>query len=216
MRWYAVLFWIWVVASLGIFVWRRVNGSNDENDAMDAEEPSLALTKQWAPPPLDPDLASSSDPPDPAAMTTPGPTAAAEPSPTDGPNTGAVPPTPPPVRGATLAELLSGITLPLGLVPLTQSAPTSGPSTSIVVATDAAGAEQVDAALTEAISSLGYTVRSTGPHTSVAEGPRGAVEIELHPRAATAAEGGTLLFPTAGSDSVVVELRVAGAPGSRA
>lgn len=211
MRWYAILFWIWVVVSLGILVWRRVNGSGEDDGDVLVEEPSSALTKQWAPPPPDPEAPAAPGAPfesDPSTDDQRTPPAGPPPPPASDPS-------PPPSRvGTTLAELLSGITLPHGLVPLTQSLPASGPATSIVVATESAGPEQVATALADEIEGLGYTVRTTGEHTALAEGPRGAVEIEIHPHAGASAEGGSLRFPTAGANSVVVELRVAGSAGA--
>lgn len=209
MRWYAVLFWIWVVASLAIFVWRRLNRPRDDTPALDPEPTESPLTKQWAPPPPDPDAPVAD------VVATPG-----DPSPDPGPAApppgGGSPTARAPSAGASstgapsLAELLQGISLPHDLVPLTQALPASGPVTSLVAATSTASPEQVGAALADEIERLGYVVSTTGAQTAMAEGPRGAIEIEVHPNASTATDGGQLKFPTAPAGSVVVELRVAG------
>lgn len=201
MRWYAVLFWIWVVASLGVFLWRRVNASDADEQAED--QPPSALTKQWAPPPPDPDapperadedVAAPADS-SPARPTVPGTIAAA------GPASSGAPP--------SLADLLQGIALPCDLVPLTQSVTTTGPMTELVAGTTSARADEVGTALADEIERLGYTVSTINDRLALAEGPRGAVEIEIHPDAGSATDGGALKFPTAESGTVVVELRVA-------
>jgi hypothetical protein len=204
MRWYAVLFWIWVAASLAIFVWRRLNrqGSRDDTPTSDESSP---LDKQWAPPPPDPDAPLA---PSDATATTDGSSAgdeaasAARSAPVQRPTVGSDPP--------ALTDLLEGIALPHGLVPLTQAMPTSGRITSLVAATDTASAEEVGTALADELERLGYVVATTGIQTAVAEGPRGAIDIEVHPHAGSATDGGALRFPTAAPGSVVVELRVAG------
>ena len=191
MRWYAVLFWLWVVISLGIFLWRRLNGTRHDDEAPEA--PSSALTKEWAPPPLDPEA----PPPDGVAGSEEVPSSAALPRPE---------PTPAPRSApASIVALLEGIALPHGLVPLTQSS-TSGPGSTLVAATDTARPEDVGAALADELERLGYAITTTGDQTALAEGPRGSIEIEIHPSSSSAVDGGSLRFPTAPPGSVVVEM----------
>ena len=215
MRWYAVLFWIWVAASLSIFLWRRLNRSGRGDEPTTPVEPSSPLTKQWAPPPRDPDA-----PPVPTSTAsvpagTASESASARPTPDeDIAPTAAAAPQRPAVGGTppTLVELLEGITLPHGLVPLTQAMPSAGPITTLVAATDTASAEQVGTALADELERLGYEVATTGTQTAVADGPRGTIDIEVHPHAGSVTDGGSLRFPTAAPGSVVVELRVSGSP----
>lgn len=194
MRWYAVLFWIWVAVSLGIFLYRRVTGVGRSDDAA-TEDPVSPLDREWAPPP-----------PDPEGLGDDGPTVGA-PIVADV-STPSSPPQSPATGTRSLVDLLEGIRLPHDLVPLTQSAPSSGPITSLVAGTTTATAEEVGTALADELERLGYSVTTTGDQTALAEGPRGAVEIEIHPDAAHAYDGGNPRFPTASSGSVVVEMRV--------
>jgi hypothetical protein len=201
MRWYAMLFWLWVVISLGIFVWRRLNGTRHDDEAPEA--PSSALTKEWAPPPVDPEAPTAGDPTSDDA------------SPQDRPPPEHVlSPEPPPVgrpASTSIVELLEGISLPHGLVPLTQSSPT-GPGSTLVAATDTAPPEDVGTALADELERLGYTITTTGDQTALAQGRRGTIEIEIHPSSSTAVDGGTLRFPTAPPGSVVVEMSAVARP----
>ena len=107
----------------------------------------------------------------------------------------------------TLAELLSGITLPHELVPLTHFGDTADLDTHVVVATNRASAEMVGTGLADALERLGFTVETTDEHTAVAEGPRGRLSIVVHPDGSAVLDGATHRFPTASTGTVVVELR---------
>jgi hypothetical protein len=197
MRWYAILFWLWVLISLAILVLRRLNGSRRDDEAPEA--PSSALTKEWAPPPADPSV------PTPEA----GPTAAPDPVSNDVPRP--VPASAPRSAPMSIVGLLEGISLPHGLVPLTQSS-ASGLGSTLVACTDTASPEDVGTALADELERLGYSITTTGDQTALADGPRGTIEIEIHPSSSTAVDGGTLRFPTAPPGSVVVEMRAAERP----
>lgn len=110
-------------------------------------------------------------------------------------------------RAHTLPELLAGITLPYGLVPLTQSSGSHDLATHIVVATSSAPADEVTQGLTDELERLGYTVSRTGQYLRLAEGSRGEVGFEVHPNAASVVDSGAPRFPTAAPGTVVVELR---------
>jgi hypothetical protein len=205
MRWYAVLFWIWVALSVGIFLYRRVTGAG-RTEEPDRDEAPSPLARQWAPPPRDADVPSGTDRGAASEVGTdiPEPTAPTPTAPMVDP-----PPTPgAPAAGRSLIDLLEGISLPHDLVPLTQAAASSGPITSLVASTTSATPEEVGTALADELERLGYTVAPTGDQTALAQGPRGAVEIEIHPDAARAYDGGAPRFPTAAPGSVVVELTV--------
>lgn len=204
MRWYAILFWIWLVVSLVILVLRRTGGARGR----DATEPAAVadpLSRSWAPPPADPD--APLDPPSDGRAGVAGlddTTATAPPShPADD---ASVPSSPAPSGPATLPDLLAGIALPHDLVPLTQHGVTDM-SRHLVLATDRAGADVVREGLVDELRRLGYDVVPTGPLDVVAEGPRGRIAAEIHPSAAAVVDGGTPRFPTALPGTVVVELR---------
>jgi hypothetical protein len=211
MRWYAALFWLWLLGSLIILVVRRTNRSSDVEQPAERVDP---LLKEWAPPPpLDP---GDPERPDPGDLG----------GPVSGGRTGGEPPTggsgdptididdpaasrlddAAPAR-VTLADLLSGITLPHELVPLTQFGGTGDLDTHVVVATNRASAEMVGTGLADELERLGFSVETTGENTAVAEGPRGRLSIVVHPDGSAVLDGGTHRFPTASTGTVVVELR---------
>ena len=108
---------------------------------------------------------------------------------------------------STLPELLAGIALPCDLLPLTQSDPTIDLSTHILLVTRTANPREVRQGLVDELERLGYTVSHDSMVVLVATGPRGRVLVDIHPDAAGVVDAGVPRFPTAGPDSVVVELR---------
>lgn len=217
MRWYAVLFWLWLFGSLVILVVRRTSRQRQPEVEPTTVDP---LQRVWDPPPPE----SGDDGPLSGATTTDPDRVGAPPldaAPVDPPSDGPGPvdaarataePAAAPLRGVhapTLGELLAGITLPHELVPLTQLGPTTDIASHLVVATDRASAETVREGLTDELERLGYSVVWTAITTALAEGPRGQVAVVVHPDGSTVLDGGTRRFPSATTGTVVVELRVA-------
>lgn len=233
MRWWAILFWIYAIVSLGFFLYRRMSRSRTASattpatgtvaggrgEAAGSSAATLSTTatgeKVWpAPPPPDPDddtfrlpveadRATTPTTADGAAPDGPTPDLGSEPG-TDHPTT---PPPTATVRATTLPELLAGITLPHELVPLTQAGVRIDLSTHVVVSTTKASAPVVRDGLTDELERLGYTVEQESMLTLVATGPRGRVTADVHADASAVQDAGTPRFPTAAAGSVVVELR---------
>jgi hypothetical protein len=213
--WVTVLFWIWLFVSLTILVVRRVNkrraipeGAASDTDGVAAvgiasPEVGSPAEKVWpAPPPPEPgDDTYRLDPTEVAA--TGSATSLHGSSGDDPPVADAAAPE---VAKATLPELLAGITMPNGLVPLTQVEIAVDLSSHVVLHTQEAGADAVRAGLSDELSRLGYDVE----HDSILElrgtGERGVVIVEIHPDGAAVLDGTLRRFPTAAEGSVVVEL----------
>lgn len=179
MRWYAVLFYLWLLVSVVVLVRRRLGRAADRADHLD----------DLSPPRPDHSLAERPWP-------RPGEA---------GPPT--VPHVERPVSTDTpLPRLLEGIRLPADLAPLTHLGPAPA-GERLVLVTRSAPAAVVAAALADELERLGYEVASLTDTVAVARGERGAVEVEVHPDGATAELDGVRRFPTADEGSVVVELR---------
>lgn len=178
-RWYAVLFYLWLLVSVVILVRRRLGRAADRAEHLDDAPP----------PPPDRSLAERPWPrPDEAAA--PAVPHVARPATSDAP----------------LPRLLEGIHLPADLAPLTHLGP-APPGDRLVLVTRSAPPEVVASALADELERLGYAVASLTDTVAVARGERGAVEVEVHADAATAELDGARRFPTADDDAVVVELR---------
>jgi hypothetical protein len=113
-----------------------------------------------------------------------------------------------PVADATVAELLSGISLPNDLVPLTTIGPRTGAGDRVAFWTDRAPAEIVGPAFADELERLGYGVSTLDAQSlsAVRDGDR--LLIVIHPDGAVANVGGQLAFTSVPENSVVIEVWV--------
>lgn len=215
---WAKIYWVVAIALFGVWVWRRISGRVGPSDpstdpgASSSGSPSSQVDsasdpsqRVWpAPPPLDPTDDTFRIEPTEAPSAAEPPAADAEPA---GRST---PPSEPGVNtagiGATLPELLAGITLPHELVPLTQVGVSIDLATHVVVATQKAPYEVVVEGLTTELERLGYGVDRSSMTELLASGERGIVKVLVHPDGSTVTDAGLPRFPTAEEHTVVVEL----------
>lgn len=199
-----VLFYLWVAVSVVILGHRLVTRRRS---------PKAKVVK-----------AADLEPPRPPPSTPPTPPREAEPPPVPRPTTVAGPAADPPVTAtsipvpagagtgagpaASLMEALAGITLPCDLLPMTVvEGRTLGARELLLVTSGHTGAE-VGRALGEAVAALGYSVTPLGSDRALAARGRDEITITVHDRPDTILAGRRPAFPTAGADSVVVELRL--------
>lgn len=201
-----VLFYLWVAVSVVILVYRfvgrrRTRGPKpvraaDVRPTVAPPAPTLpSAPPATAPPPerAAPPPAAATPPAAPVSPTTPSTTTAAggigRPS-------------------SSLMEALAGITLPCDLLPMTTvEGRTLGPRELLLVTSGHTGAE-VGRALGAAVAELGYAVTPLGSSRALAARGPDQITITIHDRPDTILAGRRQAFPTAGADSVVVELRL--------
>lgn len=214
-----VLFYLWVAVSVVILGYRLVARRRSPKakvvKAADLEPPR--------PPPSTPATPTATPPTRMVTTPTATPPREADPPPAARPTAGAGPtddrPVPPPAPApagpgtgegpaASLMEALAGITLPCDLLPMTVvEGRTLGARELLLVTSGYTGAE-VGRALGEAVAALGYSVTPLGSDRALAARGRDEITITVHDRPDTILAGRRPAFPTAGADSVVVELRL--------
>jgi hypothetical protein len=183
------LFWLWVIGALGIYayrIWRRFARGPAPKDAEPAGSDRPA--------PLEPSLAPA---PPTAAPVERGPTEVGLSTIDRSSDTAG--------RRPSVAEALTGITMPCDLMPATGSA--SMDPYRVAFITDGRTATEVGAAVGDELRKLGFEVRSTTPDELLATKDGAQVTVSVHADATIVTVAGTPAFPNARPDSVVVEFR---------
>ena len=172
-----VLFYIWLVVSIGVLIYRRVGRSATK--APKAREPRPARDVTFPPPP-GAQAADEAEAPTPA---------------------GGMP------RAATsMMEALAGIQLPCDLVPLNYVAGLAITERELTLVTSGHPADEIGTALGDELERLGYELLTMAPHEALATRGADRVRITIHARPDTVLTGKTPTYPTAPAGSVVVEL----------
>jgi len=217
-----VLFYLWLAASIVILVYRFVGRRRTKGPkpvraadltptATPAVTPAVTPTVTPAPEPKPTQSAPPPSAPPPAAAATP--PSSAPPAPASAPPSAPTPEPTPPAGGvgrpaASLMEALAGITLPCDLLPMTTvEGRTLSPRELLLVTSGYSGAE-VGRALGAAVAELGYAITPLGGTRALAARGADQITITIHDRPDTILAGKRQAFPTAGADSVVVELRL--------
>lgn len=151
MRWYAVLFWGWVIGSAAVWLWRRMNHK------------------------------PSANPPTTEVMSSPLRLTAADPADTTAPRSLGRDTESSESRSVltNLPTLLAGVSLPCGLAPLTHGQANLNFDSAAVFATDSASFEETKKKLLEEISGLGFEIVPIDQDTFRAHKPEGDLEIEF-------------------------------------
>lgn len=210
-----VLFYLWVAVSVVILAYRLVTRRRRSPRAKVVKASDLE-TRPASPPPV---AASSPAAPPDAAPPSPTPASgaadrerlsmpAAAPGPPEPPVASPAGPGADDRPAASLMEALAGIRLPCDLLPMTVvEGRTLGPRELLLVTSGYTGTE-VGRALGDAVAALGYAVSPLGSNRALATRHRDEITITIHDRPDTILAGRRPAFPTAGADSVVVELRL--------
>lgn len=217
-----MLFYVWLVASLGILVYRMATKNSRQAAVTRASDADRALRADWAPPPgsspagghppippVPPRRAADLLPPTAAAGSlTPAdrvpPDATSVPSPATpapGPRTDLPPAT-------TLIEALGGISMPCDLLPLTSAEGRVLGERELLLATSGHPAEDVGEAFAAALEALGYEILPMGPVTVMATRGPDRITVVLHERPYDELSGKRSAFPTTKPGDVVLELRL--------
>lgn len=206
-----VLFYLWLAASIVILVYRFV-GRRRTKGPKPVRAADLTPTVAADPAPEPP------TPPAPPTAPAPPPRTPAEPAPPPAATAAAPAPVVPeatpagaggPVRpSASLMEALAGITLPCDLLPMTTVEGRTLGARELLLVTSGYTGTEVGRALGAAVAALGYAVTPLGSSRAVASRGADEITITIHDRPDTILAGRRQAFPTAGADSVVVELRL--------
>jgi len=108
----------------------------------------------------------------------------------------------------TVAEALTGIALPHGLVPLTTVADAPVVGDRVVFWTDAEPAEVVGRAFAAEVERLGYAVTPIDERTVAVKRDLNHLAVTIYPEGDAAVANGERLFPTVPAGAVVLEVRV--------
>lgn len=221
-----VLFYVWLVVSLGILAYRVATRNSRRSAVTRASDTDRALRTDWAPPPS----ASPTEHPRPIPAQPPTPPAGPPSSKAPGRPVGPgerppldpplVPPlapprpSPPPVHrsdlppATTLIEALAGIAMPCDLLPLTSVEGRVLGERELLLATSGHPAEDVGEAFASALEALGYEITPMGPVTVLATRGPDRVTVVLHERPYDELSGKRSAFPTTKPGDVVLELRL--------
>ena len=109
----------------------------------------------------------------------------------------------------SVAQILAGISMPCDLVPLTGTDPSEdlAAATRVVFCTTGHAAGQVGLSLADELERIGMAVNGTGASSAMATNDVGCVELTIYANPETVNVGNAPAFPTAPSDSVVVEIK---------
>ena len=221
------LYWLWCGVSVFILVRRRMTGKSLLGGRTESNPSGTDPRSPEAPPfpPLPADTAPSTDAVASASATAtrdrePVAVGAASPPTTDDGVGPAADARPQPDRSAaaaarlgvpmstvdSLAEALEGIALPCDLAPLIGSG--NFDPRSLVLVTSGVPDEIVGTSVADEMERLGFTLEPLSDRSVLATNDRASVEIAVYGDAETLDEVGTRRFPTAPSDSVVVDIRL--------
>jgi hypothetical protein len=109
---------------------------------------------------------------------------------------------------------LNGIELPCGLVPVGDPGG-ADPDRYAALVTTSHPPEEVGPALADELERLGYVLFALSDDEAVARRADDLVSLRIHPHAPSAQLDGVVLFPTAPTGSVAVELWAGGGPHPR-
>ncbi len=206
-----VLFYVWLLVSLGILVYRVVTKKSRQAVVTRATDSDRALRTDWAPPPGSSPAGGPSSiptgptmppsPPVPRSTAGEGP-AASTPPPAVAPRRTDLPP------ATTLIEALAGITMPCDLLPLTSAQRRVLGERALLLITSGHPADDVGEAFAEALEALGYEITPMGPVTVMATRGPDRITVVLHERPYDELSGKRSAFPTAKPGDVVLELRL--------
>jgi hypothetical protein len=218
-----VLFWAWFCVSLVIVVRRGIRRRQEkrarregrqallhEPTAADTADVEPASTDAFAPGEWVADVVTPAPSPSPAPAVAPAVAPAAAPA------AAAAPPPGPRVAtiarpaAVTVAQVIAGIEMPCGLVPLTLSDHDLRFDTGQRARffTTEAPAVVVSAQLTEELERIGLTVSPDGDRRAVAQRGRLAVELRINTVGALIDGVASVEYRSAPPDSVVVEFNV--------
>ena len=214
-----VLFYVWLVVSLGILVYRMATKNSRQAAVTRASDADRALRTDWAPPPGASPTSGTAPPyPTPIAPATTAGTSAAGPvglppsAERPKPDTAGAPG--PAARrtdlppATTLIEALAGISMPCDLLPLTSVEGRVLGERELLLITSGHPAEQVGQTFATALEALGYSVTPMGPVTVMATRGRDRITVVLHERPYDELSGKRSAFPTTKPGDVVLELRL--------
>jgi hypothetical protein len=213
-----VVFWLWLAVSLGVYgyrVWRRFTqepgrGPEATPGVLDPTPVSPTIATPVMPP-VAPPVMPPAAPPVTRPVPTVTPTASDVAGGRGGLFAGSVPtPLSPTGSGTgpkpTVADVLTGIRMPSGLVPLVIDDRSLDPYRVVFVTTGIA-APEVGAAVGDELERLGFTLSTTSNTQAWAERDGLQVAVTLVPAAHQIMDGDRRVYPTVPPDSVVVEFR---------
>ena len=206
----AALFWLWLIASMVILVIRLARRRTQSKDVADASptEPGGVSGST----PLDGNEPFGSTEPEPAAAAPAAP--AAPVTPADGrkgffaatPAADAVGSRPVGTARPTVAEALSGITMPCGLSPVVDGSVSIPNPFRVAFLTTAADAATVGAGMGDELERLGFQLSTAAATELLARKPGVELRVVLYPTPSAARRGLDVIFPVAPDGSVGVEL----------
>ena len=109
-------------------------------------------------------------------------------------------------RSTSVAEALAGIQMPADLIPLTMVDTHRLDANQIALVTEGHPAEEVGRGIADELERLGFVLTPVGDQELLAERAGDKLKVVIHPKPSLVSAGGGPAFPTAGIDSVVVEL----------
>ena len=213
----AALFWLWLIVSMVILVIRLARRRTQSKDVANASpaEPSVVSgssgSRSLAP------ARSSPDDNEPFGSTEPEPAAAAPVTPVapaDGrkgfftatPAVDAVGSRPVGTARPTVAEALSGITMPCGLSPVVDGSVSIPNPFRVAFLTTAADAATVGAGMADELERLGFQLSTAAATELLARKPGFELRVVLYPTPSAARRGLDIIFAIAPDGSVGVEL----------
>ena len=217
----AIIFWLWFAVSMVLLVQRRMKRAGQRRAEREARNTALRGLSPSEPEPQEQAISTASV--QSAGSPESGPALAAhqddstsEPAedfpavtvPSDDGPRPSIRELMNPTR-TSVAEIISGISMPCELVPLTGAVEDADlmSATRLVFCTSGHAAARVGAALADELERLGMTVASTDATTAMATNDTGCIELTIYGNPETVHAGNKPMFPTAPSDSVVVEIK---------
>jgi hypothetical protein len=200
-----LLFWTWVLVSVVILAYRtvrRVGGRRTEGDTNLMVTPSLTPEDELR-------TVTDADRPN---LSAPGSAGLLPPGvgPPEGlagqPTIFDAEPEAEPSDQRPIGELLAGIEMPCGLVPVLDELRRPGSRETVSFSTQEAGATEVGRALGEQLRALGFELTPVTPMHVRATKDGAAIQLEVHPDADLAERAGERLFPFAQPGTVAVEI----------